>query len=166
MSLWKRCAIIILVAGSCIGCDRISKEFARVNLEGVHSAAYAGGVIRFEYEENQGVLLGLGSDLPADARFWFFHVFIGFCLAVLLSYVLLGRSVVTADMVAASLVLGGGFSNLLDRLLYGGAVIDFLTIGVGVLRTAVFNLADVMILAGVMMFALRLLLRGAAPANA
>ena len=160
-SILKRLVIVALVAGSCIGCDRISKGVARARLEGEHPVSYAGDVVLLEYEENQGVLLGIGATLPEETRFWFFEVTIGLFLAVLLSYVLLGGSIETADMITASLVLGGGFSNLLDRLLYGGAVIDFLTVGIGHLRTAVFNLADAMILAGVVCFALRRLARGA-----
>jgi len=47
-----------------------------------------------------------------------------------------------------SLFIGGGASNLIDRLVYKGAVIDFLNIGIGNLRTGVFNVADVAIVAG------------------
>jgi signal peptidase II len=45
-------------------------------------------------------------------------------------------------------VVGGGISNLVDRLLYDDGVIDFLSIGVGSFRTGIFNLADVYILVG------------------
>lgn len=44
-------------------------------------------------------------------------------------------------------------SNLVDRLLYHGHVVDFLNMGIGSLRTGVFNLADVCIMAGAMIFA-------------
>jgi signal peptidase II len=39
-------------------------------------------------------------------------------------------------------------SNLVDRLLFEGGVIDFLSIGIGGFRTGIFNLADVYILVG------------------
>jgi signal peptidase II len=45
-------------------------------------------------------------------------------------------------------VVGGGMSNLLDRLLHDGGVTDFLSIGIGNFRTGIFNLADVYILIG------------------
>jgi signal peptidase II len=38
-------------------------------------------------------------------------------------------------------------SNLIDRIAVG-SVIDFLNVGVGSLRTGIFNLADVAIMAG------------------
>ena len=46
------------------------------------------------------------------------------------------------------MVLGGGFSNLLDRMLKSGAVADFMNIGIGNVRTGIFNLADVAIMVG------------------
>jgi signal peptidase II len=53
-----------------------------------------------------------------------------------------------ATTVALSLIAGGGLSNLIDRIAYGGYVIDFLNIGLGGLRTGIFNIADVAIMVG------------------
>lgn len=50
--------------------------------------------------------------------------------------------------VAWSLVLAGGLGNLLDRLIYDGRVIDFMNLGIGSLRTGIFNVADVCITIG------------------
>jgi signal peptidase II len=47
-----------------------------------------------------------------------------------------------------ALLCGGGLANWLDRLLNGGAVTDFVSFGVGWLRTGIFNVADVAIMAG------------------
>jgi len=44
--------------------------------------------------------------------------------------------------------LAGGVSNLVDRIAMG-RVIDFLNIGVGPVRTGIFNVADVAIMAGI-----------------
>lgn len=44
-----------------------------------------------------------------------------------------------------------GISNFHDRVFNHGAVIDFLNIGVGSLRTGVFNVADIAIMIGVFM---------------
>jgi lipoprotein signal peptidase len=43
--------------------------------------------------------------------------------------------------------MAGALSNLIDRIAVG-SVIDFLNVGVGLLRTGIFNLADVAIMAG------------------
>lgn len=46
-----------------------------------------------------------------------------------------------------ALFLGGGVSNLLDRLIHG-TVIDFMNVGIGPLRTGIFNVADMAIMLG------------------
>jgi signal peptidase II len=62
---------------------------------------------------------------------------------------------------ALALVAGGGISNLIDRLLNDGRVTDFLNVGIGALRTGIFNVADMAILLG----ALLLILKRGAPAH-
>jgi signal peptidase II len=52
------------------------------------------------------------------------------------------------ELVGWSLVIGGGASNLIDRLVRDGRVVDFLRIGIGELRTGVFNVADAAIVLG------------------
>lgn len=54
-------------------------------------------------------------------------------------------------MLALSLFIGGGTSNLLDRLLHGGYVVDFINIGIGPVRTGIFNVADVAISLGMIL---------------
>ena len=81
-------------------------------------------------------------------------VFIYGVLAILVgSFVWLFRSprLACTEVVAIGCVLGGGLSNLFDRCVYEGLVFDFLNIGIGHLRTGVFNVADVGIMLGVAM---------------
>ena len=47
-----------------------------------------------------------------------------------------------------ALVFAGGASNLADRIARG-SVIDFMNVGLGSLRTGIFNVADVALLGGV-----------------
>ena len=56
-----------------------------------------------------------------------------------------------AHTIALSLFLAGGFSNWFDRL-NDGRVIDFLNVGIGGLRTGIFNVADVAIMVGAALF--------------
>ena len=51
----------------------------------------------------------------------------------------------------AALFIAGGLSNWIDRVIHG-RVVDFLNVGLGPLRTGVFNVADVAIMAGVAIF--------------
>jgi signal peptidase II len=45
-------------------------------------------------------------------------------------------------MTSLTLIFSGGISNLYDRVLNNGTVIDFLNVGIGSLRTGIFNVAD------------------------
>jgi signal peptidase II len=45
-------------------------------------------------------------------------------------------------------VVAGGASNWIDRLAFG-RVVDFMNVGLGPLRTGIFNVADVAIMVGV-----------------
>jgi signal peptidase II len=66
----------------------------------------------------------------------------------ILGYLLFMPALSHATTIALSLIAGGGFSNLVDRMVYGGHVVDFLNIGYGSLRTGIFNIADVAIMVG------------------
>ena len=46
-----------------------------------------------------------------------------------------------------ALFVAGGTSNLLDRIAYG-KVIDFMNVGLGPVRTGIFNVADMAIMLG------------------
>jgi signal peptidase II len=58
------------------------------------------------------------------------------------------------QVIALLLIASGGLGNLLDRLLNQGAAIDFLNLGVGPVRTGIFNVADVLIVGGAGLFML------------
>lgn len=62
-------------------------------------------------------------------------------------------------VVARSLVLSGGLGNLVDRIINDGRVIDFMNIGIGSLRTGIFNVADVCITVGVVVLIFQALRR-------
>ncbi len=53
---------------------------------------------------------------------------------------------------------GGGIGNLIDRWAYGYSR-DFLNVGFGPLRTGIFNVADVALMAGCLLFLMRSLER-------
>ena len=73
----------------------------------------------------------------------------------MLLYVATSRRLQFAQVIAFSLMIGGGAGNLIDRVFNHGAVIDFVNLGVGSLRTGVFNAADVEILAGITLLLLQ-----------
>jgi signal peptidase II len=98
--------------------------------------------------ENQGAFLSLGAWLPFLVRRAFF---IAVPLAILAGVVAhVARKRDSRPLLAAgfSFVAVGGIGNLLDRIIHDGRVGDFLNIGVGVLRTGIFNVADACIMLG------------------
>jgi signal peptidase II len=50
-------------------------------------------------------------------------------------------------------ILAGGLGNLIDRVTNHGQVTDFLNLGIGSLRTGIFNVADVAITGGALLLA-------------
>jgi len=136
----------------CTGLDQLSKVYARQQLSGAPPISLLFDTIRIQYMENHGATLGIGSNLPENVRFVIFVVLIGLVLGAAFVYLLLASDLNTRAMIGLSLVIAGGFGNLLDRVLNQGAVIDFLNVGIGSLRTGVFNLADVFVYAGIALF--------------
>jgi signal peptidase II len=138
---------LIVAIVSTIGCDRVTKHIASEMLAGGAVRTYWADTIRLEYAENTGGFLGLGANLPEAWRTTLFTIATGLVLAMMGVLALRSRSNGWL-LTGACLVLAGGASNWIDRLVRG-SVIDFLNVGVGPLRTGVFNVADVAIMAGV-----------------
>lgn len=129
--------------------DRVTKVIAVRTLEGEPVRSYLFDTFRLGYAENPGAFLSLGASLSAPARFWTFVVLVGAGLAAMLAWALRGKSLSAMETVALALVAGGGLSNLWDRIVNPEhVVIDFMNLGVGWLRTGIFNVADVAIMAG------------------
>ncbi len=116
--------------------------------------SFAGDLFRLQYAENTGAFLSLGSSLPEHWRQWIFTVFVGVFLIGLHLYVVFSRDLHFNHVACLSLVCGGGLSNLIDRIAYGGRVVDFLNVGIGSIRTGIFNVADMAITAGAILLAI------------
>jgi signal peptidase II len=146
----RRSLLLLLVLGlGTVGCDQATKQVAQTHLEGRPHIALFGGVVRVAYAENPGAFLGLGDDLPPGARVALLVVVNVFILAALAWWAFRRRQDVLVR-VAATLVIAGGLGNLIDRVLReGGRVVDFLVLGVGPVRTGIFNVADVAVMLGV-----------------
>ena len=156
----KRILLMTPVILSCVGCDRITKAAAKEYLSETPVQSFWGDLFRFQYAENPGAFLGMGANLPEMARFWVFIIAVGIVLLFVLGWTLTSRSLHPFGVVALSLVLGGGLSNYYDRIFNSGAVVDFLNLGLGGLRTGVFNVADIGITTGVAMLLIGEFIRG------
>ncbi|MDO6505357.1 signal peptidase II [Colwellia sp. 4_MG-2023] len=151
MNVWKRILTILVVTLSCVGCDQGTKVLASEYLPKGQMTSYLNDILRIGYTENIGAFLGLGNTLSDSARFWIFVVLVGAFLFGLLAYLIQNSKQNLSSLIALSLIFSGGLSNFYDRVVNNGAVVDFLNIGIGSLRTGIFNVADIAIMLGVFM---------------
>jgi signal peptidase II len=145
-------ALAALLLG-CVACDRATKQAAVAHLPIGERHSYLGDTVRLEHARNSGAFLSLGSALPPAVRSRVFTY--GPALLVLGAlWVAFRRRSTTRAAVAAILIAAGGIGNLWDRIATGGWVVDFLNLGVGPLRTGIFNVADLAIVGGVVLLVL------------
>jgi len=151
-----RFIVVMLTLSCCVGCDQVSKSAARSLLHAGVTESLLSDSLRLQLTQNPGSFLSLGASLPEQLRFSLFTGAVAVILVGLVCAALFARQLSTARFVALALVAGGGVSNLIDRLLYDGRVTDFLNVGIGSLRTGIFNLADMAILAGALLLVLKM----------
>lgn len=144
-----RLVLLVAVLGT-IGCDRVTKHVAEATLAGAPGRSYLGDVVRFGYAENPGGFLSLGAGLPPGARTVVFTFATGLMLLALLVAAARHRWLGWPAL-GLALFVAGGASNWIDRVARG-SVIDFMSVGIGPLRTGVFNVADVAIMLGAGIF--------------
>ena len=149
-----RLGLVVLILIACTSCDQMTKTIAKESLASSSPISLLNDSIRIEYTENLGVILGLGANLPGQVRFLVFVVLVSLILAITLAFAVNTHSFSLNQLIGLSLMAAGGIGNLLDRLFNNGAVIDFIRLGIGPLRTGIFNLADVATVTGVVTFLL------------
>jgi signal peptidase II len=150
MSRFKRSLLVLLLLIFCVGCDQLTKGVAHQYLVLQPPQSWFHDTVRLQYAENAGAFLSLGGGFSEGLRVLLFQVFPALCL-VALAMVLFVRQIPLSTAIAWSLVLSGGLGNLLDRIMNDGRVIDFMNLGIGPLRTGIFNVADVCITTGVVL---------------
>lgn len=148
MDIAKRCLVILFLLVGCVGCDQTTKSVAQFYLSQVDMMSLLGDTVRLQLAFNSGAFLGLGASLPEFWRQAVFNVCVGILLLGLLGYALFSKRITPAGVIATVLIIAGGVSNLADRLAYDGYVVDFINLGVGPLRTGIFNIADIFVMTG------------------
>jgi len=157
MNVRQRLFILSWVVLSCVGVDQFTKWIATGELRGKGMTAYLGDFFRLQYSENPGAFLSLGAGLSNDSRFWFLTVLVGGVLVAAGAYLLMAQKISKLSVHALAWTVAGGMSNLIDRAFRdNGAVVDFMNVGIGSLRTGIFNVADMAIMAGVALLVLDL----------
>jgi signal peptidase II len=148
MKFTQRLILILIVLFFCVGCDQATKSIAVSHLPAMETLSYLGDTFRLQLSYNRGAFLSMGDSLPDFLRHSIFTV--GACFLLLGAFVFAfsSKSGTFSEILAISLFIAGGIGNLIDRILHNGIVVDFLNVGIGPLRTGIFNVADVAIMGG------------------
>lgn len=145
--LFRRLALVIGVFAANFAVDRVTKVLAAEFLKGKPAQRFLNDVIILKYAENNGAFLSMGADWPPLFKYsLLLGIPILLCLAGLAYCLFANQDALRIGLLVT--IIAGGISNLLDRLLFGFNVVDFLNFGIGNLRTGILNVADLSITFG------------------
>lgn len=136
------------VLAFCVGCDRLTKDLAVETLKSEPMQSFVADMFRLTYAENPGAFLGLGGRMHGTAQFWILTVGVGVLLLGMLVMLFVSKKLNAVATAGLAMLVGGGLSNWVDRVINDGRVVDFMNMGIGSLRTGIFNVADVAIMVG------------------
>lgn len=154
MKLIYRFGLILLLALFCVALDQLTKQVAQNLLMDARPIVLWNDAVHFQYAENPGAFMSMGAQWPAAMRNLMFVVVNGLMLPLIVVFTVRSPEAGRWQLAAVALIVGGGVGNLVDRLANNGAVIDFVSVGVGPWRTGIFNLADVAVMGGVLLMLL------------
>ncbi len=148
----NRLLCFVLIVGSCLVFDQATKVWATAYLSNIEPLSFAADTFRLQYALNPGGFLGLGGTLDDSIRTVIFVGINAVGLGALLAYLCLARRISWLTFIGCTLILAGGVGNQIDRMFLGGLVIDFLNVGLGPLRSGIFNVADMAISCGALLW--------------
>ncbi len=136
----KKALIAALGAATLVGIDQLIKLWAMNSLRVQGSIPLIPNVLRLLYHENYGAAFGILQNQRL--------LLVGFTLLVLgagLTFIARGSFHTLPGLTAATLILGGGAGNLLDRILRG-FVVDYIYFEP--INFPDFNFADICVVTG------------------
>jgi signal peptidase II len=136
--------------------DRWTKSVVAVRIPLYTHIQIIPGFFRLTHTENTGAAFSLFADSPSH---WRTALLIGFSVIAMMVVVALlwkQRQALSLTGIALSLILGGAFGNLWDRIARG-QVVDFLLFYVKQYQWPVFNLADSAIVVGASLLVIEML---------
>ncbi len=148
MKILIRSISILLLVFVNIGCDQYSKAVVRENVSSYSITELMGDKLILTKVENSGAMLSLGENLSPLLKNILLQGLPSLALLVCLGILLIKTRMGWLSILALTAIVGGGIGNIYDRILYG-SVTDFLQIDLGLLKSGVFNMADVSITVGI-----------------
>ncbi len=142
-----RILLVLIVLGSNIGCDQVSKNIARTELGYNEQITFVNQHVTLLKVENTGAFLSLGQTLPKSVKYVALMGLPSLALVFALVFMFIKKNTTTWSLVGMAFVAGGGIGNIYDRIVYG-SVTDFMHIDFVIFQTGIFNMADVSIMVG------------------
>lgn len=132
-----------------IGCDQVSKSVARKHIDATERISVIGEYVVLLKTENKGAFLGFLSTMEHPVLRTIFLILLPIAvLLFILRIIILNTDLDNYMIVGLCCIIGGGFGNLYDRILYQ-SVTDFMYIDLGgIFKTGIFNMADVSVMLG------------------
>lgn len=149
--------LMIFIAVAVLVADQVTKALVESRIADRAVVPVVAGFFNLTNTKNSGAVFGLFSDSPV---WWKIPLLIVVSAGLLLAVVLLvvrTQHLRWETSIGLSLILGGAFSNLYDRMRWG-QVEDFLDFYVRSYHWATFNLADSAIVVGTGLIVLQVLL--------
>jgi signal peptidase II len=150
----KKWSLILLPLFAAIILDQLTKSWAIGIQETIHFP-----FISIHLNLNQGLVLGLFSDLPKLLRVVSLSTGGSFLLFLYLLMQYLLTTPALLLRVGMSLFTGGVLGNAIDRI-HWGFVVDFIKLGPPSFQTAIFNLADLFQIVGFILIVYALIKEG------
>ena len=142
--------ILLLILGN-IFIDQITKIAVRLYVTPGRVSEIIGQYFILTNVENSGAFLGMGSDLSPTLRFLFLLLLPVVVLGWVVWHLFKETDMDRLSLIGFCCIVGGGISNVFDRILFG-SVTDFLHIDLGgSLQTGIFNVADMSVTTGMIL---------------
>ena len=133
--------------------DQLTKFFVVKLLSAKKTLVLIDGFLKFSYIKNKGVSFGLLSENNLII------IILTVLIICYLVYELISNIKNSKIVFATSLIIGGAFGNLIDRL-FRGYVVDFISFTILKKDMAIFNVADILITFGVIIYIIGIITEG------
>lgn len=143
-----RLVIILAVVALNVGCDQLSKNIVRKNIDSYESISIIKNHLTLTNVENTGAFLSIGNNLPEPVRLALLAFFPIIVLGISFYFLITQKDLPKLMQFGICCLIGGGIGNVYDRIVYG-SVTDFMHIDFVLFKTGIFNIADISIMTGV-----------------
>jgi len=137
--------LILLIAN--VGCDQISKSIVRQRINQGEQINVIDHFVVLTKVENTGAFLSMGDSLPRLLYKFLMIVLPSIVLLYALYYLFTENNLSNLLTLGFCLIIGGGFGNIYDRILYN-SVTDFLQFDFVIFHTGIVNIADISLTTG------------------